>query len=255
MTVYLRLARSGQPGFEKPGIVFEDDMRRDISVLTTEIDRATLSGPWCDSLMTVLSDTLPAVAPDARLAVPIDRVGRTFRTSGSIRDARVDIRLGDPAGPRDSYDRQGLGDDFSVVAGIAVIMAGADRISGLSLFADIKPVSWGDTAQARVRGSRHGLWALGPYILALDEFRELRRATIRLSIRCDQRPVVVRHTVVESGDIETMALSVGTACPLEAGDVILVEARDAPFFTGRLAPGDRVEVSGGRFGTQSRLIA
>ena len=253
MADHLRLARSGRPGFEKPGIVFDDGSRRDISVLITEIDEATLSGPWCRSLMTVSPDTLPAVSPDVRLAVPLERARRTFRVGGDTGDACLDIHLGDPAGPQDPYHRTGLGDDFSVTAGIAVMMGGAGRVSGVSIFTDIKPMSWGDAAIDRVKRSRHGLWALGPYILAPDEVREMTRATLELSILGDFRPIVVEQSL-DPGDIEPMASAVGAACPLEAGDVILVEARASPLFAGRLAPGDRVEVSAGRFGTQSRLI-
>jgi len=253
MSGYLRLARSGQPGYEKPSIVLDDSSRRDVSILVSEIDEAALRGPWQASLATISPDALPAVAPGARLAAPVERVKRVFRISGNMGDIGTDTRFGEPAGPQDPFHAAGLGNEFLVSAGIAAIMGSSGQFSGLAMFTDVIPLPSNGRAIDRLRCSRHGLWALGPYILAPDEMQGIESAIIHLSIHGATGRITLECTLVP-GDIGAIVGPVHEACPLDAGDILLIETAEAPLFAQGFVSGDLIEASAGRLGTQSRLF-
>lgn len=253
MTSHLRLARSGQPGFEKPGIVLDDGTRRDISILLPEIDEATLRGPWHRSFKTIAPDTLPAVAPGARLAASVERTRRVFQVRGDAGDIDADPRLGDPAGADDPLPVANLGEHILVRVGIAAVIAEGARLSGLSMFTDITPQYTPGSAYQRLICSRHGLWALGPYILTADEASEIGHAKIQCSVSGDT-DVTRAEGDMNLAAIGAIAVQIDRICPLDAGDIILVEAVVAPALPHRLSPGNVVEASAGRFGRQSRAI-
>ncbi|WEX12430.1 fumarylacetoacetate hydrolase family protein [Chelativorans sp. AA-79] len=249
----MRLARSGQPGFEKPSIVLDDGTRRDISILVSEIDEATLRRPWHRSFRAIAPGTLPAVLPGARFAIPVEHARRVFQLRGDAGNIDACPRLGDPAGADDPLAVAGLGQDFSIRVGIAAILAEGARLSGLAMFTDITPLPAHGSAHQRLIGSRHGLWALGPYILTADEASEIGHARIRCSVS-GAADSTVAEGEVSLAAIGAIAETIDRICPLDAGDILLAEAIVAPRLPHRLSPGDVVEVSAGRFGRQSRAI-
>jgi len=71
----MKLLRYGEPGHERPAVIDERDVVRDISGITADIDGKALSNGLLDRLGETDLSGLPAVAAPGRLAEPVAGVG------------------------------------------------------------------------------------------------------------------------------------------------------------------------------------
>lgn len=71
----MKLVRFGPPGDEKPGLVDEDGILRDLSRHVADIDGATLAPDRLAILAALATDGLPAVEGTSRLGPPVADVG------------------------------------------------------------------------------------------------------------------------------------------------------------------------------------
>jgi len=72
----MRLVRYGRPGKEKPGLFDEEGRLRDLSGIIDDIDASALSDKALRKLAKVDWKTLPRVAGNPRLGVPVAKVGK-----------------------------------------------------------------------------------------------------------------------------------------------------------------------------------
>lgn len=72
----MRLVRYGRPGKEKPGLFDEEGRLRDLSGIIDDIDASVLSDKALRKLAKIDPKTLPRVAGNPRLGVPVRGVGK-----------------------------------------------------------------------------------------------------------------------------------------------------------------------------------
>lgn len=72
----MKLVRFGAAGAERPGLVDDEGIIRDLSAIITDIDGSTISPSQLEKLHNVNSKDLPAAPPGTRLGPPVNGVGK-----------------------------------------------------------------------------------------------------------------------------------------------------------------------------------
>ncbi len=72
----MKLVRFGEAGAERPGLVDNDGVIRDLSAIVTDVDGSTISPSQLEKLHHVNSKDLPAAPPGTRLGPPVNGVGK-----------------------------------------------------------------------------------------------------------------------------------------------------------------------------------
>ncbi|HTV53215.1 MAG TPA: fumarylacetoacetate hydrolase family protein [Steroidobacteraceae bacterium] len=94
----MKLLRHGPHGAEKPGLLDAQGRARDLSMLIEDIDAALLSTQFA-ALAAVKPETLPLVAGDVRLGVPVARVGKIVCIGLNYRDHAAEAQQPPPQEP------------------------------------------------------------------------------------------------------------------------------------------------------------
>jgi 2,4-didehydro-3-deoxy-L-rhamnonate hydrolase len=95
----MKLLRYGPPGQERPGIVDRRGDIRDLSAIVADIDGEVLSPAGLNRLSEVMLDTLPVVAGQPRLGVPIAGVPKFIAIGVNFRDHAIEAKMAIPAEP------------------------------------------------------------------------------------------------------------------------------------------------------------
>ena len=72
----MKLVRFGEAGAERPGLVDDDGVIRDLSAIVTDIDGSTISPSQLEKLQNVSPKDLPAAPSGTRLGPPVNGVGK-----------------------------------------------------------------------------------------------------------------------------------------------------------------------------------
>lgn len=248
----MRLARSGLPGYEKPSLVADDGARRDVSILLSEIDEATLSGPWWRELALIDPESCPTVDPVARLAPCIARPNRVVLGGRS-----VGLQACAPVGATDDIVLPAGTRRFACRAGLAVLLGRPNRraatqdvtsIAGYCLYLSIVAADEDDPGRAMLAASRDSFLSLGPYLVSPDHASLPAELPIELTIGARMTPGFVQP--LEPARLAGTLSGLNAISPLKPTDVVLLEHQ--PHTDTILAPDDLVTVRASLMGAQAR---
>src|SRR5262245_33914930 len=98
----MKLARFGEPGSERAGIILDEGSRVDASDLVREYDEAFFGGDGLralDAWMKGAGATAPRLSPDARLGPPMARPSKIVCIGLNFRDHAAESRMDLPKEP------------------------------------------------------------------------------------------------------------------------------------------------------------
>jgi 2,4-diketo-3-deoxy-L-fuconate hydrolase len=95
----MKLLRYGPPGQERPGIVDARGEMRDLSAIVADIDAEVLSPAGLNRLSELVLDTLPVVAGQPRLGVPVAGVPKFIAIGVNFRDHAIEAKMAIPTEP------------------------------------------------------------------------------------------------------------------------------------------------------------
>ena len=95
----MKLVRYGQPGAEKPGLIDKDGKLRDLSGVIVDFTAEQLSDPAMTSLAKIDHSTLPLVAGNPRLGVPVANVGKYIAIGLNYSDHAAEAKMRIPTEP------------------------------------------------------------------------------------------------------------------------------------------------------------
>lgn len=95
----MKLCRYGNPGAEKPGIVDAAGKLRDLSKIVKDIDGDALSPASLKKLAAVTIDTLPLVAGNPRIGVPVNGISKYLAIGLNYSDHAREANMAVPTEP------------------------------------------------------------------------------------------------------------------------------------------------------------
>jgi 2-keto-4-pentenoate hydratase/2-oxohepta-3-ene-1,7-dioic acid hydratase in catechol pathway len=95
----MKLGRYGNSGAEKPGLLAEDGILRDLSGVVGDIDGATLSGPLMEKIRQVDPESLPRVDDESRFGACVAGVGKFICIGLNYSDHAGESGMAVPAEP------------------------------------------------------------------------------------------------------------------------------------------------------------
>ncbi|MGJ8678833.1 fumarylacetoacetate hydrolase family protein [Paraglaciecola sp.] len=95
----MKLVRFGDLGSEKPGIIGQDDVLRDVSAHIADYDSAFFSQDGLTKLKAIDTATLPVVDGDVRIAVPVAEVGKMICVGLNYADHAAESGMDVPPEP------------------------------------------------------------------------------------------------------------------------------------------------------------
>lgn len=276
----MKLVRFGARGQEKPGIMADDGIIRDVSSRISDYDHEFFQSGGLERLRALASSftSLPPAPTTARLGAPVARPRNVFaiglnysdhakETGAKVPDEPILFMkaTGAVCGPNDPIliPRGSVKTDWEVELGLVIGRTARyltspdtarDHIAGYCIANDVSERSF--------QIERGGQWSkgkssdnflpLGPWLMTADELPEPQNLAMTLDVNDDRR---------QSGSTSTMIFGVfylvhylSQFLTLEAGDVVITGtppgvgmAMKPPKF---LAAGDIVTVTIDKLGTQ-----
>jgi 2-keto-4-pentenoate hydratase/2-oxohepta-3-ene-1,7-dioic acid hydratase in catechol pathway len=98
----MKLARFGDPGSERPGVLLDDGTRLDTSTLTADYDEAFFGGDGIRALGAWIADRgkqAPRVSPSARVGAPLARPSKIVCIGLNFRDHAAESNMDLPKEP------------------------------------------------------------------------------------------------------------------------------------------------------------
>jgi 2,4-didehydro-3-deoxy-L-rhamnonate hydrolase len=95
----MKLARFGNPGAEKPGLVDDQGRLRDLSNVIADLTPANLSRSALQKIAAIAPSTLPLVAGETRFGAPIAGVGKFIAIGLNYADHAAEANLPLPSEP------------------------------------------------------------------------------------------------------------------------------------------------------------
>ena len=98
----MKLARYGEPGAERPGLLLDDGTRLDVSGRVNDYDEAFFAGNAIEELrqwVTVESAAAPRISPDARVGCPLARPSKIVCIGLNFRDHAAESGMDLPKEP------------------------------------------------------------------------------------------------------------------------------------------------------------
>jgi len=281
----MKLARFGEPGVERPGVILADGARADASAAVPdydetffEMDGLTRLREWVDRH----AATAPRVAPDVRLGPPVRRPGKIVCIGLNFRDHAAETGMALPkeplmflkaptalAGPNDPVvmPRGGAKLDWEVELAIVigrtaryVPAAEAMRyVAGYALFNDYSERAFQlERGGQFVKGKSADSFApLGPYLATRDEIGDSRNLGMWLTVNGEVRQKSTTANMVF--DVPALVSYVSDFMTLVAGDVlstgtpagVALGMKPEPIY---LKPGDEVALGIDGLGEQRQRV-
>jgi len=95
----MKLCRYGNPGQEKPGMIDADGKLRDLSKVIADIDGAALSPESLKKLAATKPDSLPLVAGEPRIGVPVNGISKYVAIGLNYSDHAKEAGMAVPSEP------------------------------------------------------------------------------------------------------------------------------------------------------------
>jgi 2-keto-4-pentenoate hydratase/2-oxohepta-3-ene-1,7-dioic acid hydratase in catechol pathway len=277
----MKLLRYGPPGQELPGIVDARGDIRDLSAVVADIDAEVLSPAGLNRLSELVLDTLPVVAGQPRLGVPVAGVPKFIAIGVNFRDHAIEAKMAIPTepvvfmkatsclcGPDDDVitPKYATKMDWEVELGMVIgtkaqyvsVERALDHVAGFCLINDV--------SERNFQLERGGQWdkgksfdtfgPVGPWLVTRDEVRDAQDLDMWLAVNGER---------VQTGNSRTMIFDcarivsyLSECMTLMPGDII---ATGTPPGVGMgmtpqrfLKPGDVMTLSVAKLGQQRQRV-
>lgn len=277
----MKLVRAGELGSEKPGVIDDTGVIRDLSELISDWDYRSLVPSVIEQVRSVDLSTLPALDADTRLGAPISRPGKIVGCALTYGKHAAEAGMEPPAepmfmltaasaitGPTDSIVIPEGGTQLDWEAELAVVFCqagknipAADAMNYVAGFCTSNDVS--ERVFQLERGSQwtkgksaDTLKPLGPWLVTKDEVGDPNQ----LDISCQ-----VNDETMQSSNTSDMMYSIAELVSIlsnyvswQPGDVLMTGTPPGVGYGMRpqqyLQPGDVVEVVIDKLGSQRSVV-
>ncbi len=277
----MKLVRAGELGSEKPGVIDDTGVIRDLSELISDWDYRSLVPSVIEQVRSVDLSTLPALDADTRLGAPISRPGKIVGCALTYGKHAAEAGMEPPAepmfmltaasaitGPTDSIVIPEGGTQLDWEAELAVVFCqagknipAADAMNYVAGFCTSNDVS--ERVFQLERGSQwtkgksaDTLKPLGPWLVTKDEVGDPNQ----LDISCQ-----VNGETMQSSNTSDMMYSIAELVSIlsnyvswQPGDVLMTGTPPGVGYGMRpqqyLQPGDVVEVVIDKLGSQRSVV-
>jgi len=238
----MKFLRYGNPGAEKPGLMDENGIIRDLSGVIKDIDHDILSKNLAP-LQDINTSTLPIVESDTRIGPPISNVSKFICVGLNYSDHATEAGLDIPTepvlfmkatssivGPNDSIEIPRYSEklDWEVELGVVIgkeakyvsIENALDHIAGLCVVHDVSERSF--------QLERGGQWAkgkgcdtfgpIGPYLVTLDEIEDLSNLPLWLNVNGEKKQAGNTKDLIFS--IPFLVHYISNFLTLKPGDIV-----------------------------------
>jgi 2-keto-4-pentenoate hydratase/2-oxohepta-3-ene-1,7-dioic acid hydratase in catechol pathway len=281
----MRLIRFGDLGSEKPGVLLDDDRRKDCSAFFKDWDREFFQNDGLNRLALVVDtkvDELPDVPQDARWGSPVARPGKIIAIGLNFADHAKEGGLEVPdepilfmkatnsvVGPYDEVliPRRSQKTDWEVELGLVIGQdaryldspdQSAEYIAGYCISHDV--------SEREFQAERCGQWVkgkscdtfspLGPFVATRDEVPDVNNLDMALDVNGERRQTGNTKTMIF--DVFFLVHYVSQFMTLEPGDIITTGTppgvglgMDPPQY---LKEGDTVELTVSGLGHQKQVM-
>jgi 2-keto-4-pentenoate hydratase/2-oxohepta-3-ene-1,7-dioic acid hydratase in catechol pathway len=242
----MKLARFGEPGSERPGVLLDDGTRVDASAVVRDYDEAFFAGDGIAALAAWIKDRgtgAPRVSRDARIAAPIARPSKIVCIGLNFRDHAAESQMELPrepviffkattalVGPNDPVmiPRGGTKLDWEVE--LAVIIGAKasyvdearalEHVAGYALHNDYSERTFQlERGGQWVKGKSADTFApIGPFLATRDEIADPHGLAMWLTVNGAMRQQGTTANMVFG--VATLVSYVSQFMTLEPGDVI-----------------------------------
>jgi 2,4-diketo-3-deoxy-L-fuconate hydrolase len=243
----MKLARFGDAGNEKPGVLHEDGERLDLSGHFTDWNSAFLGGEGLRELAGILAErsaSLPRFSQDRRVGAPVTRPGKVICVGLNYSDHAAESGMPIPAepilfmkasntvvGPYDEIEipRGAEKVDWEVELGVVIgrtaryLNSPADAAAHIAGY-----VLSHDVSERAFQLERGGQWTkgkscdtfnpLGPFLLTADELPSTADLAMQLKVNGERRQSGNTGTMIF--DVPTLVHYISQFMTLEPGDLI-----------------------------------
>jgi 2,4-didehydro-3-deoxy-L-rhamnonate hydrolase len=274
----MKLVRFGNPGAEKPGLVDDQGHLRDLSDVIADVTPANLSRSALQKIAAIVPSTLPLVAGEPRLGVPIAGVGKFIAIGLNYADHAAEANLPLPSepivfqkaitslsGPNDDVvlPKGSKKSDWEVELGIVIGTRASyvERADALAHVAGYCIVN--DVSEREYQMERGGTWdkgkgcdsfgPVGPWLVTTDEVSDPQALDVWLDVNGQRMQQGNTRTMIF--DCAEIVSYVSRLMTLMPGDVIATGTppgvgmgkKPAPIY---LKPGDVMTLGIEGLGTQ-----
>jgi len=203
----MKLLRYGPAGFEKPGLMQDDGIIRDLSAQVDDIAGDTLSDSGLSAVAALDHDSLPVVSGDPRIGPCVGRVGKFICVGLNYSDHAAETGMDVPpepilffkatsaiCGPNDDViiPRGSMKSDWEVELGIVIgkHTAYVDEAEALAHVAGYCVIN--DLSERAFQNERSGQWVkgksadtfgpTGPWLVTRDEVPEPQNLALWLEV-------------------------------------------------------------------------
>jgi 2,4-diketo-3-deoxy-L-fuconate hydrolase len=269
----MKLARFGQPGAERPGVLLEDGTRVDTTAFVRDYDEAFFGGDGVRALAAWMKDqgkSAPRVAAATRIAAPLARPSKIVCIGLNFRDHAAESNMEPPkepvlffkattaiAGPNDPVmiPRGGTKLDWEVELAIVIGAKASyvnearalDHVAGYALHNDYSERAFQlDRGGQWVKGKSADTFApIGPFLATRDEIADPHALDMWLTVNGEARQKSSTANMIFN--VPALVSYVSQFMTLLPGDVIstgtpagvALGMKPAPVY---LQPGDLVEL-------------
>jgi 2,4-didehydro-3-deoxy-L-rhamnonate hydrolase len=280
----MKLARFGEPGAERPGVLLDDGTRVDSSAFVRDYDEAFFAGDGIPALAAWMKDrgaAAPRLPREARIGAPIARPGKIVCIGLNFRDHAAESQMELPrepviffkattalAGPDDPVmiPRGGTKLDWEVELAV-VIGAKASYVDETRALQHVAGYALhNDYSERAFQLERGGQWVkgksadtfapIGPFLATRDEIADPHVLGMWLTVNGAMRQQSTTANMVF--DVPTLVSYVSQFMTLLPGDVIstgtpagVAMGHTPPRF---LHPGDVVELGIDRLGSSRQRL-
>jgi 2-keto-4-pentenoate hydratase/2-oxohepta-3-ene-1,7-dioic acid hydratase in catechol pathway len=278
----MRLIRYGQVGKERPGLIDQQGVLRDVSAHVDDWHGATLGSETLSRIRSLPVEALPKVAVTERLGPPVGRVGKIIGVGLNYADHAKEAGLAAPSeplwflkatsslsGPNDPIlrPRGALKLDWEVELAVVIGLkasyvseaAAANHIAGYAVFNDVSERAFQiERGTQWTKGKSCDSFApLGPWLVTADEIPEAGRLEVWLDVNGKRMQHSSTTNLIFS--IPALIASLSSYMSLHPGDIIATGTpggvglgRKPPAF---LNDGDIVELGIAGLGQQRQVVA
>jgi len=281
----MKLARVGEPGSERTGVILDDGSRVDASAVARDYDEAFFAGDGVralDAWLKSAGSTAPRLSPDARLGPPMARPSKIVCIGLNFRDHAAESQMDLPkepviffkattalSGPNDPVriPRGGSKLDWEVELAIVIgrkasnveVPRALEHVAGYALHNDYSERTFQlERGGQWVKGKSADTFApIGPFIATRDEIADPQSLGMWLTVNGAMRQQSSTANMIFT--VATLVSYVSEFMTLLPGDVIssgtpagvALGMKPSPVY---LQPGDVVELGIDRLGRSRQHV-
>ena len=277
----MKLLRYGPPGHERPATIDEHGAIRDLSAHVADITPAQLSANALAQLAAIDAASLPIVAPDVRMGVPVAGIRKFIAIGLNYRDHAIEAGLPIPtepilftkavsclSGANDDVmlPKDSVKGDWEVELGIVIgtearsvpVQDALSHVAGYCLVNDVSEREWQlERGLTWDKGKGFDTFGpVGPWVVTADEVGDPHALSLWLDVNGVRRQTGSTSTMIFN--VAQLVSYVSACFTLSPGDLICTGTppgvgmgQKPPVF---LKPGDVMQLGADKLGVQQQRV-